>query len=581
MMTTVLRGLGIGIAVAGLADPAWTRSANVPERLTIVVVEAKTGESAAVSSRLWAAADRLRSALDADFSLSVRSYARKTPGSVCPTRGACVIVSDGSIPLNLTAGAAVIGGLEIPRDAEGQIAIERIDRPDRVNANGAGRLNVWLRGADAGRPVVIQAFDQDMLVGERETTASNAPVALDWVPLTSGPRKLRVVAGERAGEQLISHDHADVGVDVDTEPLPVLMYEPEPTWLGTFVRRSLEADPRFDIDARTRFGPRVIVARPAGRALHREALTGKRVAIISATDALSSEDVRLIERFASVRGGTVVLLPDRRPTGPVVRLMPAIIAEQREPEVQKAGSLKVTELLTFDPLADGTRVLDRVGEHAVVVSRAIGRGRVIVSGVLDAWRFRDATFARYWSALIADAALAAGPSLRLSLERAAIRPGEQTRLTVEWRTMDPAPERMTVRAQQSCEDGSVTTIRLWPGGQPREFTGSVRATSPSKCVVDAAIIQPERLEAKTSLLVATDVSPVTAPTGAFGSAIRAHGGMVAVEGGEQLLVDRVREQLPPQPSVRETYPMRSPWWIVPFAACFGGEWWLRRRRGLR
>ena len=147
--------------------------------------------------------------------------------------------------------------------------------------------------------------------------------------------------------------------------------------------------------------------------------------------------------------------------------------------------------------------------------------------------------------------------------------------------MDPAPERMTVRAQQSCEDGSVTTIRLWPGGQPREFTGSVRATSPSKCVVDAAIIQPERLEAKTSLLVATDVSPVTAPKGAFGSAIRAHGGMVAVEGGEQLLVDRVREQLPPQPSVHETYPMRSPWWIVPFAACLGGEWWLRRRRGLR
>ena len=581
MMTTVLRGLGIGIAVAGIADPAWIRSANLPQPLAIVVVDAKTGASSAVSSRLWAATDRLRSALDADFSLSVRRFAANTRGSACPARGGCVIVSDGSTPLNLSAGAAVVGGLEIPRDAEVQIAIERIDGPDRVNANGAGRLNVWLRGADAGRPVVIQAFDQDMLVGERETTASNAPVALDWVPLTSGARKLRVVAGERAGEQLISHDHADVGVEVDTERLPVLMYEPEPSWLGTFVRRSLEADPRFDIDARTRFGPRVIVARPAGRALSREALTGKRAAIISAPDALSSEDVSLIERFASVRGGTVVLLPDRRSTGPVVRLMPAIIAERREPEVQKAGLLRATELLTFDPQADGTRVLDRVGEHAVVVSRAIGRGRVIVSGVLDAWRFRDANFARYWSALIADAALAAGPSLRLSLERGALRPGEQTRLTLEWRTMDPAPERMTVRAQQSCEDGSVTTIRLWPGGQPREFTGSVRATSPSKCVVDAAIVQPEHLEAKASLLVATDVSPVTAPKGAFARAIGTHGGMVAVEGGEQSLVDRVREQLPLQRGMRESRPLRSPWWIVPLVACLGGEWWLRRRGGLR
>ena len=121
MMTTVLRGLGIGIAVAGLADPAWTRSAKVRQPLAIVVVEAKTGDSSAVSSRLWAATDRLRSALDADFSLSVRSYARKTAGSVCPTWGGCVIVSDGSIPLNLSAGAAVIGGLEIPRDAEGRL----------------------------------------------------------------------------------------------------------------------------------------------------------------------------------------------------------------------------------------------------------------------------------------------------------------------------------------------------------------------------------------------------------------------------------------------------------------------------
>jgi hypothetical protein len=29
------------------------------------------------------------------------------------------------------------------------------------------------------------------------------------------------------------------------------------------------------------------------------------------------------------------------------------------------------------------------------------------------------------------------------------------------------------------------------------------------------------------------------------------------------------------------FPMRSAWWLLPFAACLGGEWWLRRRAGLR
>ncbi len=29
------------------------------------------------------------------------------------------------------------------------------------------------------------------------------------------------------------------------------------------------------------------------------------------------------------------------------------------------------------------------------------------------------------------------------------------------------------------------------------------------------------------------------------------------------------------------HPMRSSWWMFPFVACLAGEWWLRRRGGLR
>jgi len=122
---TLLRGLAIAIALAALADPAWTRSANVTEPLSIVVVDAKRDRSSTVSARLWAAADRLRSALDVDYQLSVTSFAPDSRGSVCPAHGGCVVLSDGSIPSHLSAGAAVIGGLLVPRFSSDQVAFER------------------------------------------------------------------------------------------------------------------------------------------------------------------------------------------------------------------------------------------------------------------------------------------------------------------------------------------------------------------------------------------------------------------------------------------------------------------------
>jgi len=36
---------------------------------------------------------------------------------------------------------------------------------------------------------------------------------------------------------------------------------------------------------------------------------------------------------------------------------------------------------------------------------------------------------------------------------------------------------------------------------------------------------------------------------------------------------------PSTPLVR--HPMRSTWWILPFAFCLSAEWWIRRRQGLR
>ncbi len=166
-------GLAVVIVMAGLADPVWTRSANVPPAAYGCCGRSENPHAvAAVSSRLWAcdrSPARFARCRTSDCQWDARATASR---SACPAEGGCLIVSNGSTPLQVSAGAKVIGGLQIPRDASGQIAIERIDRPDRVNAIGVGRLNVWLRGAETNGRWSSSAFDEGMLVGERDTTAS-------------------------------------------------------------------------------------------------------------------------------------------------------------------------------------------------------------------------------------------------------------------------------------------------------------------------------------------------------------------------------------------------------------------------
>ena len=45
---------------------------------------------------------------------------------------------------------------------------------------------------------------------------------------------------------------------------------------------------------------------------------------------------------------------------------------------------------------------------------------------------------------------------------------------------------------------------------------------------------------------------------------------------DSLRAGRATDRVPEQ-----RYPMRSFWWMFPFVACLAGEWWLRRRGGLR
>ena len=574
-----LRIAGIAIVIAALADPVLTRDSPVPRALAIVLIEPAMTDPEAVAS-----AERLRSSLTGEYTVSVSGHRRGTAASACPADGGCIVLSDGRTPRSLTAGAEVIGAVRIPAPGDGAVGITHLDAPNTVNLHGAATLHVRLEAVADSGTLQVGVFDGDVLVGRSKgapvvSPGSELVVPVEWVPIAEGPRLLRVVAQAASGEEAV----ADVGVEVISDAAPVFLYEPEATWLGTFVRRALAADARFRLDARTRLGPGLTVGRQAGGGVTAASLAEARVAVVTAPESLTTPEVDLLSRFARLRGGSVVLLPDRRPTGPVTQLLPPVAGERRETDARQVGLLRASELVTFDASADGITVLETADNRPIVVSRAVGRGRIVVSGALDAWRFRgDSTqFNEFFSSLAAAAIDASGPQLQVTVDEKLIAPGESADVTVEWRSMDEIPAVVAARATLRCADGFEAPVRLWPDASRGMFRGKVHAMSAAECLVEVSVTRPVLLAQSSALLVADSPRRPLGNSAALDGAIAAHAGVITKPGDEAVLAARLRERLPAQRAPRDTRPMRSPWWILPFAGCLGGEWWLRRRGGLR
>ena len=171
------------------------------------------------------------------------------------------------------------------------------------------------------RPVArIDVLDGDVLVGSAEP-GDSLDVEVTWVPLAAGARALRVVAGD---------DVADVGVVVEAAAAEVFVYELEPTWLGTFVRRALEDDPRFGVVGRARVAPPVTITRGGAGPLSAATIGEAGAVVVTAPHRLGAADVELLERFVTQRGGSLIIVPDQRPTGAVLRLLPRVAGQQRE-----------------------------------------------------------------------------------------------------------------------------------------------------------------------------------------------------------------------------------------------------------
>ena len=242
------------------------------------------------------------------------------------------------------------------------------------------------------------------------------------------------------------------------------------------------------------------------------------------------------------------------------------------------------------PGETGVRTVGHVtqgsAERTAIFAAYRGRGQVVVSGALDAWRFRGTRksgFAALWQGLIADVAGSAPPRVMVDVQPLLAKPGEEVALRVrvretEWTTRTDGFGLPPVSAAVVSASGSSAPVRLWPGTSAGEFMA--RFPAPSQGSYDVRVIVGGKSHDVTLAVRADALTrrPDRGPAQAL--LAQTSGGAVISATDLDQAVARIR--IVDRPVVEHRLrPMRSGWWMVPFAALLGSEWTLRRRKGQR
>jgi hypothetical protein len=549
MLARLARAVALVIVVAAIVDPAWTTLAPGQGLVSVI----GDGEARV--------ADRLRH----DYRV-VRGYDASADA---------VVVVDRAYPAEPLPPSAKIATVTLPGTTS-PVSIERIDAPVVVPAQTTIRIEASVVAAAAHPPqTLLTATIGGVLAGRAEHTWASGErrwrAALDVVPIGEPPWVIAVAcgsAGPCATETIVDR----------ATPLSITFFEPRPSWATTFVRRAVERDRRFHVDAVTRLAD----ADPAVA-----------VVAVGGLDRVSDADTAWLDRFVRERGGALLVLPD-------ARIVPASAFSRRvrlEPDqevlLDRAVSLTVasplprltaSELLTFASVDDEADVLARTGaaQHAVVWSARRGAGRIVVSGAVDAWRFRaDAAsdFDRFWRAVVSGAALSVPPLVDVKITPPVARPLERLEVHVRLRgSMSGAGVAATLASGE--------IVRLWPEAESGAFAGTFAAPAHagvSRISVTAANADARASGAAPFAVSAAPEAPkaLEAPEAPLSLLSATRGGIDVSPENLTLLDAWLRATVTP-PAVRTTrHPMRSPWWLLLFAGCCAIDWWItssRRRR---
>lgn len=574
MTMRMLRWTAIAIAAAALIDPSVTVARRGRARLSIVVEDHAPRDEVARRRR------ELVAALAHDFEI-VDGLDR--------TSAHTIVIGDRYPDQSISGRASTVtlsGVVAGPR-------LMTIDAPRAVPAATAVHLAIDVDHAGGGAAASsIAITSSGVEVGRATHTwagrANRWRAEVDVVPVGAAPFRFHVALSSTPNQP---GDAADVVVDERGDPLRVLVYEARPSWIGTFVRRALESDARFRVSAVGVVSRGIAVKAGEPPPLTAPALADFAAIVVGGIDRLTGADAAALDRFMRERGGAVALIPDSPDDlkGAPVRVLTGDL-QPRETLLERHAALTTkpplprldgSEILALTPRDEGQTLARMTGAGGagapVVITMPRGDGELLVSGALDAWRFRaepGVEFDAFWRSAIAGLALAAPADIDLDVSPSLVAPGETA--------------HVTARVRRPLAGGAIAgaivngdQIRLWPGAMPGALTG--RFTAPPTAgahAIRVAIDAPVPHSATRAFVVGRgERAEVPSPVPL--RLLAASRGGIDVGPGDLHRLERfLRESVDADATREAQHPMRSIWWLAPFALCLSGEWWLRRRRGL-
>ena len=605
-LLTALRAGAIGMAIVGLIDPSWTTGRRVP-----VAVDIK------VDPTTRPAADDVRKRLISELGNDVSIDSIAEPSAV--------IMIGGVEPMRTVRDGVPVSTVSLSETPAPDIRIVAAPDPSPVPVGWAATFTATVEGRGlSGKTsrLVLEDGGAELAHLELKWTSDSERIqaSLRYTPPAAGTSVVSIRAVPADGEAVATDNAADVRLVATGRQLKVLVHEPRPSWNATFVRRALEEDPTFNVSSRAQASRGLEVsAGNAPAALAAEALSGFDVVVVGAPEDLRASEVEALRSFARRRGGGVVLLPDKRPTGSYLGLLPVAqfdevlvdSAVELRPGASSGSALRASELVVPRSLGAAGDVLLAMEQskstRPVVVEYPLGAGRVLFSGAMDAWRYRaspDDGFGRFWRTRIAEAALAAPPRLEVSLVPGVPKPGDDVVVNVriratEWQETSAGTRMPALSARLISPDGPGPDnskpdgpgpdtskkdegVRLWPTTEPGLFQG--RITAPRAGLYNLSVSGEGGATADEILTVVSDArSPVPAGAAAVEAltAVSSITGGVAVSANDlEPLVQHIRG-LPSSQAARRVNPARTMFFLFAFVALASAEWAMRRRRGLK
>ena len=600
MIPRLARVLAILIAIVAVIDPAVTSTRAT--RPDVAIVSVDSVRDAQLSGRVARALGEQFTVIPASFPPAAATIliGTRLPASADEISSTTFAVTPARARPSATieaVGASSRAGLE----ARVPIAVT-------VHALGASGRDVELT-LSAGTAVVDRVTKRIASDDERMSAS------LTFIPTATGAAPLRVSARiADAPAAAPAGATADLLIDVRDDRWSVLFFDPRPSWMSTFVRRAVERDPRFAVTSRvvTSRSVSVDAGRPPATLADADALAVFDAVVVGAAQVLTARDVAGLEAFLRRRGGAVILLLDERANGPFDRLTGvrqwggatdaagfAIASGDATvsgvtPSDSTVAGLRATSLAWPEGLPSGARELastrssgtSRTDPRPVIWRVPVGAGELVVSGALDAWRHRDPAVSRfdeYWRESIADAAAAGANQVEIELSSTILAPGEHAEITATLRTV-ALDQAATLSPDDSITAwldvrGDSLRIPLWPDGTPGRFRGSFPA--PVAPGTHRITVARADLRADVPLLVSTTAAePAPDESDLVAAWISSRGGAAFEERSLDDLQTALERTLRPVLRNETWHPMRSAWWIVPFALLLGAEWLARRRGGL-